>query len=68
MRPQLLQKNQYKVKSEKEPFARLFFTFKGFEERTSLFLKREIIPKRVRLPFRYDYILNHKFFVSVNGF
>lgn len=29
--------------------------------RELLFFKREIIPKRVRLPFRYKYILNYKF-------
>ena len=52
---------------KKSRIKRLFFTFKGFEERTSL-TKREIIPKRVRLPFRYKHIINYNFFIFVNCF
>lgn len=50
---------------KKSRIKRLFFTFKGFEERTSL-TKREIIPKRGRLPFRYKHMIKHKFFFSMN--
>lgn len=55
------------MKVKKSRFHGSFPLLRGLR-RELLFKLREIIPKRVRLPFRYKHIINYNFFISVNCF